>query len=233
MSTVSRRTYLRGMVVSIAGTSLSGCVQSNPFPVGAEQDRDIEERVQFRELRWRPTKPADVWSLRAELVNLSGDSLRVECVLTIDGVEYGEVFELEPWGSETIYLITDIPDFRAAPGQFELRAYQVEVQTAKRQPLPTRVLSPEKYARIIDDYLEPDWILPKIHGVTENISEVQLKYVKIEGTFFVGDRAAEATNTVMSDVLPGEQRAFDIPYFRGNEARQVDGYEVEVMEVFL
>jgi hypothetical protein len=66
----------------------------------------------------------------------------------------GVFAQLEPWATETILLITKIPDSHPLPTEYELMAYRVEITTHNSDPTPTPVQEKEDYARIIEEYLE-------------------------------------------------------------------------------
>lgn len=100
-------------------------------------------------------------------------------------------------------------------------------------PVPDSRSRAKKDARIIGYYLKTDAPLPKIHDVVRNVSDADLSYVEIEGTFYVDDRAAEITNVSEREMKPSEARELLIWYFRGDDGGLIDGYEVEDSEIYL
>lgn len=244
---MNRRAFSRLVGAAVAGGSLSGCVGSdsgseNPdAPPSATtsiapsiSSGEVDTRIRFTDLQWGShcVPSPCMWSLRATAENLSGESFVFGYVLTVqteDGPKgYEGAIRIEAWGEAEVLIRTEIPDTELQPTDFELIPVKVE------QPVtPIPVPDPESYARIVEDRLELDSITPTIQGVVENVSEEQLSRIVIRGTFYIGDRAAEATNVSERNLLPGEERNFTIRYFRGNQARLVDGHEVSVIEVYV
>lgn len=236
---MNRRGFTRLLGVAVAGASVSGCVGSAPASGNAEQTAapisaaEVEDRVRFTDLEWGShcVPSPCMWSLQAVMENLSGESLVVGYVLTVrteaGPTSYEGVASVPAWNQMEVVIRTEIPDTELQPTDFDLIAVKVE------QPeTPTPVPDPENYARIVDHRLEPDSILPEIHGSVENISEEQLSRVVIRGTFYAGDRAVEASNVLERDLRSGEKREFAIRYFRGNQAHLIDSHDVGVVEVF-
>lgn len=238
---MNRRGFTRLLGATVVGASLSGCVGSEveaetpntAARSGSEQDREIEDRVRFSDLSWgHHCVPSPcMWSLQATMENLSGETLVVGYVLSIttmdDSEEYTAAVRIGAWDTFEVVIRTEIPDTELQPTDFELIPIKLE------QPVsPTPVPDPEAYAQIAEDQFIPDPVIPKITGVVENISDVPLSQVRVQGTFYVDGRAAEASNVVERDLQPGERRSFTIRYFRGNEASRVNGSEVEVIEVY-
>lgn len=244
---MNRRAFLQVVGTTIAGASLPGCVGSEPTSNGSGLDagtptptttgpiyrstpapeREIEDRVRFRNPRWRPVGFEDMWGIQTEIENLSGDSFWVECVLLVRGQEFVGVTELNAWDEKTITILTDFPVSEPEPTTFELIPVKVDEPVT-----PTPVPDPENYVQITDHSLELEPALPVIRGVLKNVSDKPVRRVTVQGTFYVGDRVAEETNVSVQDLQPGEERVFLIRYFRGNEARRIDGHEVEIVRVY-